>query len=221
MPKIGSGTDGTLYLYEKLALIILKYDNETRKKRGRMAFDKVTYFIQELKTKRITFPKDILLDENGIYCGIVMDYLDKRNENNLCLSQFQVDALVQFVEELILDIELELTPKKVVPNDINFGSYCVTSSFFQLCDTDKYLVAQEYSSLKNQDKMHYILAKSIYYLIFYSYQLNQLEKRKWQKWVKLQVREKKFYQTLQAEIKENHFENMEEYLSYKRKIILK
>lgn len=222
LPMIGKGTDGSVYRYNKLALKILNYDNKVREKKGRLDFEKARYFIKELYAKRITFPKDILLDEDGIYIGIVMDYIELMNQNNLDLTQFNLYDLITFMEELTIDFEEQLSPKGVVPNDINFGSYCLTSELFQMCDTDKYLVLKNKSIArdKNKDTLNYTLAKAIYYLDFITHSLKKEERIKWQQWVKQQVKEKKLLKTITSENSENNFENLNEYMSYKRQKVL-
>ena len=222
LPIIGKGTDGRVFRYNKLALKLLKYDNKVREEKGRLDFEKARYFIKELYVKRITFPKDILLDEDGIYIGIVMDYIELINQKDLDLTQFNLHDLIYFMEELTIDFEEQLTPKGVVPNDINFGSYCFTPNLFQMCDTDKYLVLQNKSIVKdkNKDALNYTLAKAVYYLDFMTHSLNKEERKKWQQWVKQQVKEKKILKTISNESRENNFENLNEYIGYKRQKIL-
>lgn len=221
-PKLGTGTDGSVYHYQDLALKILKFSNEERIQKGRMDFEKASYFIQEICTEKITFPKDILLDQNGVYCGIAMPYIEQPKNWNL--QDFPVEYLTMFIEGLILDFEQSLTPKKVVPKDINFGSICCTSDLFQFCDTDKYkyMKNQDSSNVKrfNQDAVYYMLAKSFYFMIFCTNTLEREEKKKWQKWIKLQVKEKILERKIAQELKENHFENLSEYAEFKRKKVI-
>ena len=73
---------------------------------------------------------------------------------------------------------------------------------------------------KNKDLLNYTLAKAIYYLDFITNQLNKEERKKWQKWVKQQVKEKTILKTTICEKNETYFANLEEYLDYKRKKVL-
>lgn len=222
LPEIGKGTDGIVYRYNKLALKLLKYDNKKREEYGRLNFEKASYFVSEIDTTRIAFPQDILLDENGIYVGIVMEYLDVIKQKNLDLTKFNIDDLLCFMEQLTDDFDNVLTPKQVVPKDINFGSYCMTPGFIKMCDVDKYCLIENKSNVrnKNKDLLNYTLAKAIYYLDFITNQLNKEERKKWQKWVKQQVKEKTILKTTICEKNETYFANLEEYLDYKRKKVL-
>lgn len=76
LEKIGAGHDGYIYRFHDYALKILKYDIKLRKKRGLMTFEKATYFRNHLNLQRITQPIDVLLDEDGVYTGYVMRYVD-------------------------------------------------------------------------------------------------------------------------------------------------
>lgn len=222
LPVVGKGTDGIVYRYNKLALKLLKYDNKTREQKGQLDFEKATHFVKFLNPKRIAFPQDILLDEDGTYVGIVMQYLELIKQKNIDLTTFDMNDLLCFMEELTDDYEKELTPNQVIPDDINFGSYCMTPRFIQMCDVDKYKKEENKSVVrnKNQDMLNYTLAKSIYYLDFATNSLNKEERKKWQKWVKLQVKEKRILNTTIKENKETYFANLEEYIDYKRKKVL-
>ena len=151
--QIGKGTDGTVFKYNQLALKILKFDNKIREKNGQLDFEKAQFFVREVNAKRINFPNDILLDENGIYSGIVMNLIPSLSPNQIDLRQYAMDDLFLFIEELTEDYKKVLTPKKIIPKDINFGSYCISSNFLQMCDIDKYMILSKESSarMKNND----------------------------------------------------------------------
>ena len=220
--QIGKGTDGTVFKYNQLALKILKFDNKTREQKGQLDFEKAQFFVREIKNKRINFPIDILLDENGIYSGIVMNLISLLDPSQIDLSQFSMDDLFLFIEELTEDYEKILTPKKIVPKDINFGSYCVSPDFLQMCDVDKYCILSKESiaRIKNNDLLIYSLAKSIYYLNFITVNTTKEERQKWQKWVKLQVKEQNLARKIERANQENHFTNVNEYIIYTRKKVL-
>ena len=220
--KIGRGTDGTVYKHKNLALKLLEFDNKTREENGRLDFEKARYFIEEVRTKRIWFPIDILLDTNGIYSGIVMNLIDKIPLQNINLLQYSMDDLFLFIEELIENYEKELTPKKIAAFDINLGSYCLTPNFLQMCDVDKYRILANVflAQSENKNKMVYSLAKAIYYLNFISVKTTKEERKKWQKWIKMQVKEKQLLQTITSDNLQNHFDNVNEYITYTRKRIL-
>ena len=76
LEKIGAGHDGYVYRFNDRALKILKYDIKLRKEKRLMTFDKAIYFRNKLNLERIVHPIDILLDEDGIYTGYVMKYVD-------------------------------------------------------------------------------------------------------------------------------------------------
>lgn len=46
-----------------------------------MTFEKASYFAQNMKLIRIEAPVDVLLDEDGLFSGYVMRYIDDLSSN--------------------------------------------------------------------------------------------------------------------------------------------
>ena len=207
LPKLGSGHDGIVYKYDSLALKILKYDIEERKEKGLLSFEKANYFVNECMTKRITMPTDILLDENGIYAGIVME----------CIDEIEIDELELFTEdlyisslELLEDINL-LTKNRVGLNDINRGSFLLAKDFLHLCDVDKYIDYRKQNRINvdfiNKDAYNYAISKfivlKIMEMIKKERQITKEEREILNKWIKFKVKEGKMLKYIEEELKDS------------------
>lgn len=142
LEKIGSGHDGLVFRYQDKVLKLLKYDINTRKVKNLMTFDKAIYFQKKLKLIRMTKPIDTMLDVDGIYTGIVMEYLDdvttekkKGTPRYKETGNFTCGDLVCSTNDLEEDFN-ELTKNRVQAKDLNRGSYIYTTDFMHLCDMD-------------------------------------------------------------------------------------
>lgn len=88
-----------VFKYNDKALKLLKYDIENRQKKDLMTFEKACYFVENLNLRRVIIPIDVLLDINGIYIGIVMDYYD-----NLFDSKKKIHVFIKNQEILLVEI---------------------------------------------------------------------------------------------------------------------
>ena len=120
LPRIGAGHDGYVFRFNNKALKLLKYDISLRKEKRLMTFTKAVSFQDELDLKRFAKPTDILLDEEGVYSGYVMDYLEdvtSEDKKDLPIHRSIVDftcgELVHTANQLEEDFA-ELSRKKSV-----------------------------------------------------------------------------------------------------------
>lgn len=134
-----------------------------------MTFEKACYFVENLNLRRVIIPIDVLLDINGIYIGIVMDYYDNlfdSKKKNSCLykepGDFTCGDLVLATSELEEDFN-DLTNNKVCAKDINRGSYIYTDNFMYLCDVDKYSIGGQGIEDLNKKAVNFTIAKFLFY----------------------------------------------------------
>ena len=184
LPRIGAGHDGYVFRLNNKALKLLKYDISLRKEKGLMTFAKAVYFQDELDLKRFTKPIDILLDEEGVYSGYVMDYLEdvtsedkKDSPIHRSIIDFTCGDLIHAANQLEEDFA-KLSKKKVLASDINAGSYIYTTDFIKLCDMDKYQVSSTDVTERNKSMLNYVLAKYLYYAMELSENLDKEQLKK-------------------------------------------
>jgi len=223
LQRIGAGHDGYVFRLGNKVLKLLKYDIEHRKVKGLMTFQKAVHFKDELDLKRITKPVDILLDEDGVYSGYVMNYIedissDKKKNNPIykASGDFTCGELINAIYDLAIDLN-ELTKNKVVVNDINRGSYIFSYDFMHMCDMDKYLWKPNGSGIyeSNQQALNFIIAKYLYYEILKQRQYDKQQLKTLTKWVKKSSNSKTFLKDLRKEIGDNYSEPVKEFVKYK------
>lgn len=168
LEKIGAGHDGYVFRYNDKALKVLKYDILTRKTKDLMTFDKAMYFAENMRFHRFASPEDILLDEDGVYCGYSMKFLDdvtlekkKGTPRYRTTSSFTCGDLIHAFDELESDVE-NLSKHKIEMRDLNKGSYVFTSDFMQIVDMDKfkrYINSHANVKDKNVSSLNFLIAK--------------------------------------------------------------
>lgn len=233
LEKVGSGHDGLVFRYQDKVLKLLKYDIETRKIKNLMTFDKAIYFQKKLKLKRIAKPIDTILDEDGIYTGIVMEYLDdvtnekkKETPRHKETGNFTCGDLVCSILDLEEDFN-ELTKNKVQAKDLNRGSYIYTTDFIHLCDMDKYVIKASSSSVDdlNRRTLNFVIAKFLYYEMVkqnhFDSKVNKEELRKLSQWVKINCNSRTYLGEMVEEVKSDYHMPLSEYATYKSKSILR
>ena len=108
LPRIGAGHDGYVFKFNDKALKLLKYDISLRKEKRLMTFAKAVYFQEELDLKRFTKPIDILLDEEGVYSGYVMEYLEEDFHAHflVCLKVALLELALLLLDQTIVQLIL-------------------------------------------------------------------------------------------------------------------
>jgi len=204
LEKIGAGHDGIVYRYnDDYALKVLKYNTQERKDRNLMTFDKAIYLKENLKLRRITNPKDILLDTDGNYAAYMMDYKDDviKADEYRNVGNFTCGDLLSSVFEL-QEYFAELTKKNVLAKDINRGSYIYTSDFLYLCDMDKYEINNRGCEDLNKRALNFVIAKLLYYEMLKNGSFDNLQMRQLANWVKKCANARNFIGELDREIVE-------------------
>ena len=200
--KLGVGHDGAVFQYGDLALKTLKYDIAQRKEKNLMTFEKAKYIITELSLKRVAQPIDILLTQDGIYTGYVMKKYDdirktsSTNENR----QFVMSDLEKVVNELETDFR-DMSEKHVIVDDINRGSYILTSDYLVMCDMDKFKIMPSCKTAHNlnKGKLNFYLSKWLFYEMLNGHEFTKENKKNLIKWVRNCTNSRTFIQ----EIKED------------------
>lgn len=227
LPRIGAGHDGYVFRFNNKALKLLKYDISLRKEKRLMTFTKAVYFQDELDLKRFAKPTDILLDEEGVYSGYVMDYLEdvtSEDKKDLPIHRSIVDftcgELVHTANQLEEDF-VELSRKKVLALDINSGSYIYTTDFIKLCDMDKYQISDRDVTERNKSMLNYVIAKYLYYAMELSDSLDKEQLKRINAWVKKMTNSRQFIGSLEKEIGRSYSTPIREYAKHKVKSIIK
>lgn len=230
LEKIGAGHDGIVYKYKDLALKYLKYDIELRKERNLMTFDKVNYLIENLNMNRITAPTDILLNEDGIYVGYAMPFIDDlSSDKRIGTKEYKAPGsflywdLMHTIGDLTSDFE-QLTASKVEAVDINRGSYMYASDFMYLCDTDKYMVKNKISSSvddANLRNLNFTIAKFLFYEMQKSKIYTPSDLKVLKNWVKKSSNSRTFIRELSNEMGTDYNQPISEYTEYKIKKLVR
>lgn len=227
LPKIGAGHDGYVFQYNGMALKVLKYDILTRKEKNLMTFDKARYFISRLSLKRFVSPKDILLDEDGVYCGYSMDFLDdvtkedkKGTPRYKETSKFTCGDLISSVDELSDDVQ-SLNENGVLMEDLNRGSYIFTADFMHICDMDKFkMMFTSNVTDKNTSKLNFLIAKFLYMEMLKNPNVTKEQLKALQRWVKESANSRRFVDSLHREIGTDYNLTIGEYAEEKRKSLI-
>ena len=227
LPRIGAGHDGYVFRFNNKALKLLKYDISLRKEKRLMTFAKAVYFQEELDLKRFTKPIDILLDEEGVYSGYVMEYLEdvtKEDKKDLPIYRTIVDFtcgdLIHTANMLEEDFA-ELSRKKVLALDINAGSYIFTTDFIRLCDMDKFQIVNNNVIEGNKSMLNYVLAKYLYHAMELCSELDKEQLKEINTWVKKMTNSRQFISSLEKEIGRSYSTPIREYAKEKVKTIIK
>lgn len=224
LERLGSGHDGKVYKYRELALKLLKYDIEQRKEKGLLSFEKANYFVNECMTKRITMPQDILLDESGIYTGIVMECIDKVEDSSRFFTEdFYISGL-----EIKEDVD-KLSENRVGIKDINRGSFIIGKDFLHICDVDKFIDYRKQSKVNvemlNRDAYNFLLSKFIVLNIMERIKrernLTKEERTTLNRWVKYQVKKSKMLTYIEQELKDPNQLRFEDFIETQKQKILR
>ena len=226
LEKIGAGHDGYIYRFHDYALKILKYDIKLRKKRGLMTFEKATYFRNHLNLQRITQPIDVLLDEDGVYTGYVMRYVDdltsvkkKGTPQYRNPGDYSCGDLVYSWEVLADDFQ-QLSDNGIRVKDINRGSYLFASDFMYLCDTDKYTLHSSSEEI-NKSKLNFAIAKFLVSEMKKTGDYDKEHKRIFDSWVKKSSNSKTFRDEILSDIGSDYNVPISKYVDYKVKTLLR
>lgn len=226
LEKLGAGIDGYVFKYRDLALKLLKYDINERKNKNLMTFEKTRYFESELDLKRIIMPIDIMLDEDGVFAGYAMKYLDdvtidkrKGSPIHKTPGDFSCGDFVHATMEFSEDFE-QLNKKKVIPEDINKKSFIYTQSYAYLCDTDKYQISQHDVTMINRDTLNFIIAKLLYWVMLDLEFYDKEDLKHISRWLKKSIHDKEFVSKIIKEIGTDYSTSINEYCRYKVKRIV-
>jgi len=191
-----------------------------------MTFEKTCYFKQELDLKRITMPIDIMLDEDGVFAGYVMKYLeditlDKKKGTPIYRKpdEFNCGDYVQAAMEFTEDFE-QLNKNKILPKDINKKSIIYTRSYAHLCDVDKYQILSRDVSLDNRDTLNFIIAKLLYWVMIELEKFDKNDLRYIDAWLKKAIHDKDFIKKIIQEIGTDYNTTINEFCHYKVKRII-
>lgn len=224
--RVGAGHDGYIFRFHDKAFKILKYDINLRKEKGLMTFEKALYFQKNLHLERITQPTGVLLDQDGIYVGYVMDYIDNlASDKKKGTPQFREPGsyscgdLINSWTALTDDFE-QLSSKGVLVRDINRGSYLYDYDFLHLCDTDKYELHNKPTDL-NQSALNFTMAKFLLYEMEKTEPLDKSQKKILSQWVKKSSNSRNFYSEVKSDIGNGYSTPISEYAEYKVKTLLK
>lgn len=200
--KLGIGHDGAVFGYGDLALKTLKYDIDQRKEKNLMTFEKAKYIITELSLRRVSQPIDILLTQDGIYTGYVMKkYDDVRKEPYTNKNRtFVMSDLENVINDLESDFA-DMSDKHVIVDDINRGSYIVTSDYLVMCDMDKFRIMPSCKTAHNlnKGKLNFYLSKWLFYEMLNGYNFTKEDKKNLIKWVRNNTNSRTFTSELRTD----------------------
>ena len=227
LPRIGAGHDGIIFRFNNKALKILKYDITLRKEHGLMTFEKVLYFKDCLNLQRITQPTDILLDQDGVYTGYVMPYIEdltslkkKGTPRYRQPGDFSCGDLIESWDLLEQDFS-QMTANHIRAKDINRGSYLFGSDFMHLCDMDKYEIMSKTPTDLNQSSLNFTMSKFLAYEMEKSDYYDKNRKREIDYWVKKQANSRTFFHDIKTEIGNDYGTSISEFTDYKVKTLLR
>ncbi len=229
LEKIGAGHDGAVYRYGDLAIKLLKYEIPERNEKNLMTYKKVNYFCENVSCKRIIMPIDSLFDENGIHAGYAMQYIDnvasekkKGTEEYKAPGDFELIQLIYAMAYLEEDFE-ELTKNKVRVEDINRGSYIYNHEFLHLCDTDKFIIAENRTNVEdlNYNKLNFSIAKFLIYEMQKSEYYSKEYEKILSKWVRAVCGDRSFFKKLNDEFGTDLHQPIKEFADYKIKKLVK
>ena len=191
LEKIGSGHDGIVFRLNNLALKLLKYDIASRKDKSLMTYDKAIAFMNQLNVKRTAKPLECMFDEDGIFCGIVMNYIfDVTKSTDLSIRKdsgdFTCSELMECVYDLYDDFS-SFTENRILVEDLNRGSYIYSYNYVHLCDMDKFKILNTSSSNihdNNLNKFNFYIAKLLYFEMIKNKSLSEVDLRQLSKWVR-------------------------------------
>lgn len=229
LEKVGAGHDGLVFKHGDQVLKLLKYDIQKRKEDNLMTYEKACYFMNELNTKRLTIPNDILNDEDGIYSGYAMKYVDdlnsekKKKENSPLYKEkgdFTCGEILVSAEEIMDDFS-ELTKKKVLAEDLNRGSYIYACDGIHICDLDKFIYRKDNSAgigHLNSRKARSLIAKYFGFIMMQIYIEQGVDKKIAKKAIDSFVKEKsndeRYIQKLEEELRKDYRTPVSEYSKY-------
>lgn len=227
LEKIGAGHDGVVFRLDNKALKLLKYNIDDRKEKGLMTFEKAMFFQDEFDFRRLVQPRDILLNQDGIYTGYVMDYLedvtiDKKKDSPIYKQpgDFTCGDLIQSINELCEDFN-DMTKKKVIAKDLNRGSYIYTADFMHVCDMDKYLMNCYKAEYFNTRALNFVIAKHLYYEMLKTSTFDKQQLKQLSNWIKVSSNSINFIQDLTTEIGYEYTMPIREYVKEKVKTIIR
>ncbi len=227
LPKLGAGHDGRVFRYGNLALKLLKYDIPTRAAKNLMTFAKAKYFRDELEPRRFINPYGILLDEDGVYCGYSMEYVedlakDPNSPNYKAPSSFTVEDLFCAIEDLEADTE-EMTKKKVVMKDLNRGCYLFSSDFMKICDMDKFFIALHQTGIRsiNRNSLNFLIAKFFLYELTKKHADDKEHLDIVKKWTVRNIKNPKFIDQTKSELESTSALIIGDYLEEKDRTLIK
>lgn len=226
LEKIGAGHDGYIFRFNDRVLKLLKYDINLRKERNLMTFDKAEFFRNNLDLERVTQPIDFLLDEDGIYSGYVMNYIEDltsaRKEGTPRYRQpgdFSCGDLISSTEILQSDFS-KMSSKDIVVNDINSGSYIFASDFMHLCDMDKYYLGKNANDL-NKQRLNFVIAKFLYMEMVKTGDFSKEDKKLLNRWVAKQSNSRSFLSEVRSDIGTNYSASISDYVGEKAKTLIR
>ena len=201
LEKIGAGHDGIVYRYGSLVYKLLKYNIQERKQKDLMTFEKVQYFIENVKLSHITQPIDILLDTDGMYIGYVMKYFDditkKANPIYSTPGSLPMKKLEESISILREDVQ-RLTKAHIIIQDLNRGSYIYTEDGINMCDVDKFRIIHNgrIPHDLNRASLNFFIAKALFYEREKSNQFSKDELKVLLQWVKKSANTSEFLKSL-------------------------
>lgn len=225
LQKLGAGHDGEVYKYNNLVLKLLKYNLEVRKAKGLMTFDKAMYFQEELNLRRFTKPIDILLDEDGVYTGYVMNYLEDLSNPKInmkkpkSIGDYDIQDLISSIIDLRKDFDI-LSKKNIIGRDINRGSFLLTEDFLHLCDMDKYQMYVSCASDLNKRNLNYVIVKLLYFEMIGFDFVSKQDRKKLIQWIKVCCNDNLFIDDLLKELYNVGYDNVYDYAVNKAKKLL-
>lgn len=207
LEKIGSGHDGIVFRFNNLALKLLKYDITLRKDKSLMTYDKAIAFMNRLYVKRTTKPLECMFDEDGIFCGIVMDYIfDVTSSKDLSLRRDSGDFTCRELLECVYDLYDDFssfTESGILVEDLNRGSYIYSYDYVHLCDMDKFKILSTSSHNiydNNINKFNFYIAKLLYFEMIKDKSLSKEDLRQLSKWVRQVSNGRNFILSLEKSI---------------------
>ena len=224
LKRLGAGHDGIVFRYGDLALKLLKYDINKRKEKDLMTFSKVNYFLETLDLKRVVAPIDILLDTDGIFAGYVMECIedvtkDHKDPSYKPPGEFSCLDLAYAIAELEEDFS-NLTEARVRAEDINRGSYIISTDFLHVCDMDKFHRLSSTSKGTadlNLRTLNFAIAKFLYFLMVRTEFYRKEHNKTLNNWVKKSSNSRTFLKELSVEIGSSSSTQIAEYVDYKVK----
>ena len=167
---IGTGIESNIYKLDNKVLKI--YKEICLKSRLR---EEDVKSLSQIKTNRILLPTDIIYDENHVFCGYTMKYINPCNKDEII--NIKMTKLLYELKTIKNDLLL-LKQNNVIIDDLHDNNFIYNKKIY-LIDPGSFEIdnnkSEIYIELFNRELMHHFILENI---IFRDIKINKKQKEK-------------------------------------------